>query len=1563
MGFETGVTEHTMTYTISCEMAKAVHQPSVASPVLAVLVATCNRPNLLAQRSLTSIQRQTRCPDYLVVVDDSDPPQRADNRNIVNDLRLSGCRIVYLTNSRTQGASGAWNTGLDWLRRHAGDPKGIFVAILDDDDEWEPDHLENCIDAATSRSLDMVAPAIIRLTGETPAPTQVPPPSIDAGLFLVGNPHIQGSNLFVRLSALLEAGTFDESLPSCTDRDLCIRLADLGWVRYAALHRPTVRHHADANHPRLSSPTSDPKQRGLDRFWSKWHSRMSDEQRAACLNRSRNYFGWTPTTTPDSTHASDGPLVPSREPTETERIHTDDLVLVVGVIADDDHAGQFALLLDDLLSLQTFDQICSLDVVVLRNGGATGSIDRLVAEYRRRGLALFIATEQQQAADAEAGAFGADFARPQGRAPIGHARTMLQSYVTRVMNQRPGAIAWILDDDCRLDNLSDHDDTPPFTVLLSSLTKIRALGVDVVLGTVTGDPPIPPGSTVRTQLVDLYHNLAWLAGLDPDARLPDRRADNRAARSAARDFYYDLSRRDTLHLEWPFWLTPSHPGELVGDAFVRMVDALPRILAGQGVFRPLLLDPPFDPVASMRPSVQRGANTFVFDCAAFTDCPNLTPRFAGAVLRRSDMVWAILNRYAGGRRIVSATLPIRHDRSNESPVGLDLARLIPDIRGYALYSALEDVLVRRRERRLRDGLGAEVPDDLCFRQGDLDLAEARFRKYLIERTAALLMSCWRIQGLCGQLTRVASDAQFSDAFFRRDARFAKKLHGLVQFLTQTREQFAIEKVQKVVEDVLNVSGKEIRAFLRGVGRMVQQHRAARDMSRDDTWFHKERVASAAAVAQNIVPTEPLRLLGTGGEGVVFAASDSVLKVIDYTKRSAANGAWLGMQALIAHDARGNAIYRCSMPQSPGGRVVISYPLEDGEPYRGGGAADIIGIMRDCRSAGVITTNFHPKNLLVTKNGVRLIDYGSDIRPYTEQGFRSMVQRAWLTLRYHGRDDLSALMRRAINDQFLPELEGWEALLAAIDTPTKREVIDDTILDVVKEWQPKRVLDFGCGHGRVAAALAEQAATVFAFDPDNDLADRWRLLGANGSTVEWHSGNADQALNDSAGTFDLVICSLVLCVIEDDAEYRAVVQRLAAALSPKGRFVIVICHPEATLAGDSTIQKRLVSSSQRSDETFAWTKALPSGRRRGDVHRPLDRVLGDLATHMLHVSASTSTGGLSLATMMPSHDYLFLWGTKSAGNGFRGTSRSEFVLCADRSPTDVPVLCYHRVLPQGYDDAVSGLQRRRGTVVDLEVFKRQIGDLRSHFTPVTLTKYMEWLDGRESLPTNACLVTFDDGYRDFMCYAMPILVDAEVPCVVFPTRCAALGDDLLPVDALYSALAIAELEGRITDLEIKDWTTGKKKRDYVRATREEQRAMLDDARLSCTVPSPKDLYMTEAELTALPTDFVSLGGHGVRHELLSGRDLAWQRRELRRIRLWLEQLNSRQPSARHVLAYPNGAHDSSTIAAAIEAGFQAAFTVVPWQPKLFAHRWALRRSCIPNRITAVQELADGKEVHL
>ena len=79
---------------------------------VAVLVATAHRSDLLARWALPSIERQTRPPWRVVVVDDS----RTDaglrrTEQVVGAWQPSGVVVDFLRNRRTRGACGAWNSG------------------------------------------------------------------------------------------------------------------------------------------------------------------------------------------------------------------------------------------------------------------------------------------------------------------------------------------------------------------------------------------------------------------------------------------------------------------------------------------------------------------------------------------------------------------------------------------------------------------------------------------------------------------------------------------------------------------------------------------------------------------------------------------------------------------------------------------------------------------------------------------------------------------------------------------------------------------------------------------------------------------------------------------------------------------------------------------------------------------------------------------------------------------------------------------------------------------------------------------------------------------------------------------------------------------------------------------------------------------------------------------------------------------------------------------------------------------------------------------------------------
>ena len=168
------------------------------------------------------------------MVDDSDEDIRRTNARIVAEFDARGVETVYIENCRTPGLSGASNTALAYLEANY---PATFVAFLDDDDAWDPSYLRKCERAALDRDLDMVAAGIIyRASGDSDGVPLAPPTELDSAELLVRNTHIQGSNTFVRLSRLLEAGSFDEAMVSTTDRG-CLhqtRRSGHGQVRRVA---------------------------------------------------------------------------------------------------------------------------------------------------------------------------------------------------------------------------------------------------------------------------------------------------------------------------------------------------------------------------------------------------------------------------------------------------------------------------------------------------------------------------------------------------------------------------------------------------------------------------------------------------------------------------------------------------------------------------------------------------------------------------------------------------------------------------------------------------------------------------------------------------------------------------------------------------------------------------------------------------------------------------------------------------------------------------------------------------------------------------------------------------------------------------------------------------------------------------------------------------------------------------------------------------------------------------------------------------------------------------------
>ena len=254
------------------------------------VMATRNRRELIAERSLPSLLAQDHALDGLVVVDDSDPEQQAANAVALDRVRDAGIDVVYLVNEIQRGAAASWNRALVTAREVFG---GCWVAMLDDDDVWRPDHVSSCLTAAALAGATGVIAGI-----EVVLPDRrIRQPLLDTlrvNDFLRGNPGWQGSNTFVLVDRLLEVGGFAEEMPSTLDRDLAVRVLLRGVVQWAFTGRHTVEYHIDPARDVLSRRGSSTKLEGLVRFHERYGMLMDDEDHRQFCNRAQELFGAAP---------------------------------------------------------------------------------------------------------------------------------------------------------------------------------------------------------------------------------------------------------------------------------------------------------------------------------------------------------------------------------------------------------------------------------------------------------------------------------------------------------------------------------------------------------------------------------------------------------------------------------------------------------------------------------------------------------------------------------------------------------------------------------------------------------------------------------------------------------------------------------------------------------------------------------------------------------------------------------------------------------------------------------------------------------------------------------------------------------------------------------------------------------------------------------------------------------------------------------------------------------------------------------------------------------------------
>jgi 2-polyprenyl-3-methyl-5-hydroxy-6-metoxy-1,4-benzoquinol methylase len=132
---------------------------------------------------------------------------------------------------------------------------------------------------------------------------------------------------------------------------------------------------------------------------------------------------------------------------------------------------------------------------------------------------------------------------------------------------------------------------------------------------------------------------------------------------------------------------------------------------------------------------------------------------------------------------------------------------------------------------------------------------------------------------------------------------------------------------------------------------------------------------------------------------------------------------------------------------------------------------------------------------------------------------------------------------------------WTSAVREGQIESRRLVTDLAVIDAVRELQPARVLDLGCGEGWLTRTLSRLHMQVIGVDAVPELVESARSLGGEYRLCTY----GEIAAGESGLEADLVVCNFSL-IGKDSAEaaFRAAHRILPAG----GHFVVQTLHPVA-----------------------------------------------------------------------------------------------------------------------------------------------------------------------------------------------------------------------------------------------------------------------------------------------------------------------------------------------------------------------------------------------------------------
>lgn len=260
-----------------------------------------------------------------------------------------------------------------------------------------------------------------------------------------------------------------------------------------------------------------------------------------------------------------------------------------------------------------------------------------------------------------------------------------------------------------------------------------------------------------------------------------------------------------------------------------------------------------------------------------------------------------------------------------------------------------------------------------------------------------------------------------------------------------------------------------------------------------------------------------------------------------------------------------------------------------------------------------------------------------------------------------------------------------------------------------------------------------------------------------------------------------------------------------------------------------------------------------------------------------------------------------------------------------------ILLYHNIIP----DIVPEKRWCIGQALPQMYFRHHMMLISRYFHIVSLDEYLNKKKRNGVSVSRDIAITFDDGLRSSFEYASPILKELNIPATFFVTTSHLEDGDPLWFSYL-NALCFEDIfhEIKVNNQIIRLCTLDesiqarKSLETYARASGDPVEFC---KQLANAYPLPSDikcLYqgMKHSQLEyAGRSGLIEIGSHSVTHPYLNHKIREEQQREVFESKLILTEL-TRKPV--NYFAYPGGNYNEQTLVLTINAGYEAAFSMIP-----------------------------------